>query len=595
MAKLNGGEIIVESLIDRGVPYLFGLCGHGIVGLMDAARDRADKLPMISVHNEQVAGFMADVYYRVTGTPVATFTSCGPGSVNIEMPVATAFHDASAMLAITGNIPTGQFNKMPFQETGEYHQADFPSSIRPYVKRSYQATRADMLPDMMCHAQDLMVSGRPGPVNLDVPFNVFTEEAEFNSPCPDATRIRGAGAQHDDVMQAVEMLTQAERPLILAGYGALASGAGEVIRKLAEALNIPVATTPQGKGLFDDTHPLMLGPTARDGVYAANRAARGCDVLLAFGTRFGDRSTSAWEPGVTHDFAHQKLIHVEIDPSRLGRNYRPDLAICADAGQVARQILLVVTKGAKQQDPAHSKWLSDTQGWKRDWITDIARTAKTDGSPIHPERAMSDINRLVPPNTVVVSDIGSVHGWVVQQFEMRDGRQLVQSGGFATMGIGVCGSLGAQVARPDQPVVAMVGDGGFLMHASVVATAVEYDLPVIWIVWNNGGYVSIRDIQKGFFGADRTCATMFQSAGNGAPVSADFAMLGRAMGADGYTAEKPGDLAAALQAALAGGRPAVIDARINPDAYRRSAGVWNLADVKGARPNYDPSPVTRAT
>lgn len=591
MVESSGGEIIVDSLIERGVPYLFGLCGHGIVGLMDAALDRADEIKMISVHNEQVAGFMADVYYRVTGSPVATFTSCGPGSVNIQMPIATAMHDASALLAITGNVPTSQFNRMPFQEIGEYFQADLPSSMRPYVKRSFQATRPDMLPGIMQHAQNAMVSGRPGPVHLDVPFNVFTEKTETAHAAPSAPQIAAPHADPNDIAVALSLLANAERPLILGGYGALSSGAGESIRALAEALGIPVATTPQGKGLFDDTHPLMLGPTGRDGVYAANRAARGCDVLLAFGTRFGDRATSAWEPGITHDFTKQKLIHVELDPSRLGRNFTPDLSIWADAGQVARQMLEKVQASSFHPKSTAASWLASAQAWKKDWRADIARTAVSDTVPMHPERVMAVLNQIVPANTVVVSDIGSVHGWVVQQFEMRDGRRLFQSGGFATMGFGVCGALGAQVARPDQPVIAVVGDGGFLMHANAVATAVEYDLPVIWLVWNNGGYVSIRDIQKGFFGANRTHATMFQSAATGAPISSDFAMLGRAMGADGYTADTAAQLAEALDSALRSGRPAVIDGRIDANAFRRSAGVWNLADIKGATPNYDPDPV----
>ncbi|WP_224406217.1 thiamine pyrophosphate-binding protein [Afifella sp. IM 167] len=591
MNQENGAEIIVEALIERGVPYLFGLCGHGIVGLMDAAFDRANRIEMVSVHNEQVAGFMADAYYRVTGQPVATFTSCGPGSVNIQMAVATALHDSSAMLAITGNVPTDQFNRMPFQELGQHFQADFVTAMRPYVKRSFQAPRADMLPAIMDQAQDVMVAGRPGPVHLDVPFNVFTETVDVeraDGAAPAATFRPQADSEA--VERALELLASAERPLILAGYGCQVAGAGEAVRALAEKLNIPVATTPQGKGAFDENHPLMLGPTGRDGVYAGNRAARGCDVLLALGTRFGDRSTSAWEPGITHDFSAQKLIHVEIDPDRIGRNYRPDIAMAADVGAALAQLLKAAgEKGIGPLQKAEA-WLKRAQGWRGDWRAAIAETAGCDDEPIHPDRAMAEINRAVPDGALVLSDIGSHHSWMVQQFEVTKGRRLFQSGGFATMGFGVCGALGAQIAAPDKPVVAVVGDGGFLMHASAVATAVEYDLPIVWVVWNNGGYVSIRDIQKGYFGAERTCATMFRSQRSGAPVSSDFAMLGKSMGAEGYRVTRPADLSEAISAALAARRPAVIDVRMEANAVRRTAGGWNLSPLKGAPPNYDPDP-----
>ena len=175
MSERNGAEIIVDHLVSQRVPYLVGVCGHGDVGLMDAAYDRKDQIPMISVHNEQTAGFMADAYYRVTRQPLGTFTSVGPGSISIQVAIANAFMDSSAVFAITGNVPTQQFNRGPFQELGHHYQADFVSAMRPYVKRSYQATRADMLPDMMRHAYSTMLAGRVGPVHLDVPLNVFNE------------------------------------------------------------------------------------------------------------------------------------------------------------------------------------------------------------------------------------------------------------------------------------------------------------------------------------------------------------------------------------------------------------------------------------
>jgi acetolactate synthase I/II/III large subunit len=239
MPDMKGVEIIVDHLIAENVPYLFGLCGHGIVGLMDAARDRSNRIKSVSVHNEQIAGFAADAYFRVSRQPTATFTSCGPGSVNIQMAIANALFDSSAVFAITGNIPTQQFNMGPFQEFVHHHQADYVSAMRPYVKRSYQATRADMLPSMMRHAYTMMLAGRPGPVHLDVPFNVFVETTEASTAQPSAWRggLDFRMAPPSEVVgSALDLLLQAQRPVILAGHGCLMGRAGDELQRLANLL-----------------------------------------------------------------------------------------------------------------------------------------------------------------------------------------------------------------------------------------------------------------------------------------------------------------------------------------------------------------------
>jgi len=595
LAELKGADIIVDHLIAEKVPYLFGLCGHGIVGLMEAARTRSDRIATVTVHNEQIAGFAADAYFRLTRRPGATFTSCGPGSVNIQMAIANAMFDSSAVLAITGNIPTQQFNMGPFQEFGHHHQADFVSAMRPYVKRSYQATRPDMLPSMMRHAFGIMLAGRPGPVHLDVPFNVFLETA----PCSvvDVQSWRAGvdtrpAPSPEALDRALDLLAASERPLILAGHGSLGGCAGEELAALARELQIPVATTPQGKGVLPDDDTLHLGPTGRDGVYPANRAAREADVVLALGTRFGDRGTSSWHPGVTHDFPPARLIHVDCDPAVLGRNYPTALGVVADAALFCR--LLRERARARPLGPSAARpaWLARTQAWKARWTADVrGQAASEDRAPMHPARVVAEIAAAVPDHTVLLSDIGAHHSWCVQQMPMRRNGRFLQSGGGATMGFGVGGAIGAQFAMPDRPVVAVVGDGGMLMHASAIATAVEYELPVVWVVWNNGGYVSIRDLQRGFLGTDAEFLTRFRNARTGDLVSTDFAALARAMGARGVRAQSPADLGAAMAEALRAGGPTVIDAAVSADAARMTAGSWNMPPIAGPMPNYDPDPV----
>lgn len=591
----NGAEVIVDHLIGQKVPHLIGVCGHGDVGLMDAAYDRQDKISTISVHNEQTAGFMADTYYRVTGQPLATFTSVGPGSVSIQVAIANAMFDSSAVFAISGNVPTQQFNRGPFQEFGHHYQADFVSAMRPYVKRSYQATRAEMLPDMMRHAWTTMVSGKVGPVHLDVPLNVFNEktdaQASFGEDWRQSVSYRSA-ADPQSLEAAVELLLGAERPLILAGNGCLTSGIGDDLLALAALTGIPIASTPQAKGVVDETHPMCLGPLGRDGVYPANRAARGCDVLLALGTRFGDRSASSWRDGVTHQIPPQKLIHVDQDPAQLGRNYPPTVGITASAGPVVRQLIERLKARQQALDQAQGRraaWAESWQGWKRRWDADLASTSTRGDVPIHPDRVVHELGRVLPANGIIVSDIGMNHTWIVQQWKVRRGGTLLQSGGLAAMGMGVCGALGAKLAAPERPVVAVVGDGGFMMHNNAVATAVEYGLPVVWLVWNNCGYVSIRDLQKGFYG--REYATRFRIEKTGELHSADYAMMARAMGADGVRVEQPGDIGQALQAALASGRPTVLDVQVEANVSRHTAGVLDFPPLMGAAPNYDPDPV----
>jgi acetolactate synthase-1/2/3 large subunit len=593
----NGAEIIVDHLIGQRTPILVGVCGHADVALMDAAFDRKDRIRTVSVRNEQTAGFIADAYYRVTKQPLATFTSVGPGSVNIQTAIACAMFDSSAIFAITGNIPTQQYNRLPFQELGHHYQADFVSAMRPYVKRSFQATRTDMLPDMMRHAYNAMLSGKVGPVHLDVPLNVFNEKTAqapaFEEGWRDAVSYGGAG-DPAQVERALDLLLAAERPLIVAGNGCLMSEGGpQAVREFAEATRIPVASTPQGKGVIDELHPLALGPTGRDGVYPANRAARGSDLVLALGTRFGDRSASSWREGATHS-VKTKLIHVDIDPGQFGRNYPPTVAITGSAPIVLRQLAEALKKrGAAAARAPESKgrkeWAASFARWKEGWEKAMGEGSGNAQVPIHPDRVLAELTRAVPQDAILLSDIGMHHTWVVQQWKVRGKGALLQSGGFASMGFGVCGALGAKLAAPDRPVVAVVGDGGFMMHANAVATAVEYELPVVWLVWNNCGYVSIRDLQKGFYG--REFATRFRIDRTGELKSADYAMMARAMGAEGVRVERPADVGEQLRAAVASGKPTVLDVQVLADVTRKTAGVLDFPPLLGSAPNYDPDPL----
>ena len=332
---------------------------------------------------------MADAYFRVAHHPVATLTSCGPGSTNLLTALASAMMDSSAMLAITGNVPTSQFNRAPFQETGRHFQAEFPNVMRPYVKKAFQPTRVEMLPVTLRQAFKTMLTGRPGPVGIDVPLNCFAEEAEVEVPEPGLWRkgIRtGGSGTTESAEQALEMLLAAEKPCILAGNGAMISEAGKEIQKLSKLLGIPVATTANGKGIIPEDNPLSLGVIGRNGTYMANESCRSCEVLLAVGAKFDDRQSISWIPGYSFNIPPTQLIHVDIDPEELGRNYPPTLGIQADAKSFMGELCRVADLKIEKTSDSTDSWLNEIRNWREDW-TEFNRAFRVRCNPDPPRKA----------------------------------------------------------------------------------------------------------------------------------------------------------------------------------------------------------------
>src|SRR6202048_1069330 len=416
---LDGGQVIVDYLIREKVPYVFGLCGHGNIGFIDALYERSDEIKTISVHHESVAGFMADVYYRVAGQATATFTSCGPGSTNLPIALANSYLDSVPFLAVTGNVPTSQFNRGAFQELYRHYQADFPSTVRAYCKRVFQPTRGDMVPLAIRQAWKTMVTGRPGPVVLDVPFDIFKEAAAEETPKPEewnANISSRCGADPEGVKKAAGMLLAAERPVILVGQGVKYGGAVDELLRLAEHLRIPVAWSASGTGAIDARHPLALGLVARNGPYQANHAARTSDVLLALGVRFDDRTSSSWLPGYSFTIPPTKLIHVDIDPEEIGRNYPVALGLMADVRTFLRQVLaeLETRPNLDAVAQANKKWLAAIDGSPGQTQALIAPGFIAESTPIHPQRAAHEIDKALPDDAILVSDIGVHHNWLIQ-------------------------------------------------------------------------------------------------------------------------------------------------------------------------------------
>lgn len=589
MTRMKGGELIAEYLVKQKVPFVFGICGHGNVGILDALHAVRDRVKLVSPRHEQCAGHMADAYFRVKHSPVATLTSTGPGSANMVMSLATALSDSSSFLAITANVPTSQANRAPFQELYAHNQADFAQVLRPVVKRSFQPSRVDMLPLALRQAFDTMVTGRPGPVNLDIPYNVFQEEAEVELPAP--SHVHGShrpSASAADVAKALDLLAAAKRPVFFIGQGTTLSEAGPEIGALQSRYGIPVITSPNGMGCVPADDPLTLGFIGRNGAYPANQAGRHADLVLCIGTRFDDRSSSSWHQGYSWNFPSTRLLQVDIDPAELGRNYPPTLGIIADAKTFAAQLLAAIGGRSDITRDNFAAWRDEVGKWKAEWEAFVRPNFGAITTPIRPEYVVGALQDVLPDDVILSLDSGVHHNWFMQFWKPRRAQSMLNSWGYSSMGFGVCGVLGAQLAAPERPCVAVVGDGGFMMAPYVVATAVEYGLPCVWIVWNNFAWGAIRDLQYGLF-EGRELGTAFYK-GNQGPggdrYNPDFAAWARACGADGVTVTRSEDLRGAVETAVKNRRPCVIDVHVDAEVRPPSTGTWELPPIPFKEPAF---------
>ncbi len=593
MPRMKGGDLIADFLIQEGVPYVFGICGHGNVGLLDSLWERQDKIKLISPRHEQTAGHMADAYFRVAHKPVATLTSCGPGSCNLVMATACASADSSAFYAITANVPTSQFNRGPFQESYRNQAAEFPVALRPYVKRTFQPTRVDMLPLALRQSYNLMLTGRPGPVNLDVPFNLFQEKDDVQLLRSDqASGFARPGAAPADVKRALDMILAADRPAFFVSHGVTLAEAGPELTRLAEMLDIPVITSPNGMGTVPMPHRLALGFIGRNGAYPANQVGRHCDLLIAVGARFDDRSSSSWIPGYSWNIPPTRLIHVDIDASEIGRNYPVTLGIVADAKVFFAQLLdEAAARGAASH--RYFKWHEAIEGWKREWEAYVGPNFDLSGTPLRPERVVKEVRRALADDGIISLDSGVHHNWFMQFWEARRPQAMLNSWGFSAMGFGVSGILGAKLAAPERPCIAVIGDGGFTMTPHVLATAAEYNIPAVWLVWNNFAWAAIRDIQLGMFNGHEI-GTGFYAGASREPYNPDFALMAKSYGVEGIAVKHSDQLGDALRHALALGKPCLLDVRVDDKVKPPGTGTWQLPPTPYKEPVFG-KPYPRST
>jgi acetolactate synthase-1/2/3 large subunit len=573
---MNGAQFVAQALAQEGTQYVFGLCGHTNLELLDALAYETD-IEFVSVRHEQVAAHAADGYARVTGRPGILLLHVGPGMTNAITGVATAALDSIPLVVIAGDIQNYFDGYGPHQEV-KYHADGAQWEIyRPFVKRAWRLHSACQFPDVLCRAFNEATSGRPGPVLIDVPMNLFS--AEVDGELPVLARRRPAEARPIadavSVQKAIGLLADAARPVLYAGGGVIASGAGEILTRLAERLAIPVATSLMGKGSIPEDHPLALGMTGLFGTPAANKATLEADVILAVGTRFAEMDSSSWRPGYTFNIPPTKLIHLDIDPAEIGRIYPVEVPLLGDARATLEA--LVAEARASTRNHAESPWWRGLDAVRQEWLQRISGPQQSSEKPIRPERILGELRRALPQDGIVVTDVGWNKNGVGQQFPIYLPRTHLTPSGMATMGFGPAAALGAKLARPDCAVVALVGDGAFSSVSSAVCSAVENNVPIVWVVMNNYSYGVITGMQRALL--KRTTGTEFIRKDTEELYNPDFAALALAYGAGAERVDDPEDLGAALRRAFDSNRPYVLDVIMNRQVGVPMTGLWDVNEI----------------
>ncbi len=579
VTRMTGAQIVAEYLVRAGVPYATGIPGHGSWTLVDAIARREPEIRLVPVMHEQSAAHLADGYFRACGKPLVAFTSIGPGAANTTVGVATAYVDSSAFLLVIGSVHTYMQGRSVLQEVDRTHDANFARVLEPLVKRWWQPSRVEMVPSVMHRAFNEMLSGRPGPVLLDFPMDVQADEAVVALPEIERRGGKRTRPRPDaqETERAAKLLAHAARPVIVAGGGVIGADAAADLVAVAEHLGAPVVTTWMGKGAIPEDHPLngwSVGDTAST---SGNKLAASADVLLAVGCRFTDWSASSYRKGVSFAIPPSKLVQIDVDPREIGKNYPVEAALVGDAQAALRDLL----DALRQATPSRARSYRDTpyfayvQRLKAEWEGIQAARRDSPARPITQTRALHELRQALDRRTIVTSGAGVVQAAVRQDFPVYEPRTHLTSGGYSTMGFTVPAAIGAKLARPDRTVVGIAGDGDFLQTMQELATAAMLDLPVLFVVLNNSGWISIKGGQLANFG--RTALVDFCRR-DGSVYSPAYADIARDFGIPGEKVEDPATIGPAVRRALATGGPALLEitvAREYPEAGATKAGWWD--------------------
>lgn len=571
---MTGAMFMARCLQQEGVTKVFGQCGHTNYALIDACHKLG--IEYVSFRHEQQAAHAADAYFRVTHRLAVLNVHLSPGLTNALTGVASAAGDGTPMVVITGNTPSYHHAREPHQGMRLHADASQGDIYRPICKRVWRIDDAKFLVDVMPRALNVAQTGRSGAVLLDVPMDVFSQHIDAPTQEMSSRRptYRRPAAAPDGIADAVQLLQSAKAPAIFAGNGAVLSEASAELRLLAESMGMPVATTLMAKGIFPEDHPLACGMSGIWGTRVANETLRNADVIVAIGTAFGEADCSSWKPEHTFAIPPTRLIQIDIDPQEIGKIYPVEVGIVGDAKTSLRQ--LVDAMRGFTPDANEVQRRVEALGRKRtSWSAEIAATKRDNGTPIHPARLLDEIAKAAPRDAIYVTDVGWNKNGAGQQLYSYLPQTFITSGAMATMGFAPAAAIGAKIGAPDKTVICLVGDGGFLSVCGSLTTAVELGVPVVWVIFNNYCFSTIRTVGTTYF--NNAYGTEFRTP-DGEPYNPDFPLLARAFGVDSARVESPDDLPSALKTAFTANQPYLLEVVTRGDVPMPRTGYWDIAD-----------------
>jgi acetolactate synthase-1/2/3 large subunit len=565
---------LVRYLERRGVTHVFGLCGHTNIAVLAAMSD--SKLTFVNTRHEQVAAHIADGYARAGKQTAVVLSHLGPGLTNASTGVANAALDSIPMVVIAGDVPSHYYGKHPHQEVNLHADAAQSEIYRPFVKRVWRVERADLFPEILEKAFQLAESGRPGPVLVSVPMDIFSIEVDtalFERLERHTKALLKPSIDDATAEKIVRAMAAAARPVVYAGGGVLLADAADELRTLVERLQLPVAHSLMGKGALPDDHALTLGMTGFWGTKFVNEQCRNADWILGIGTRFAEADCSSWEDEYTFRMPPSRLIHIDIDPSEIGRNYPAEIGVVTDL----KQALAVMNRVAARLYPKgveRTGRVDEIAAYRREFQAANVVHERNDAFPMRPERILATVREVLPRDAIITTDVGWNKNGVGQQFPIYTPGSILTPGGYATMGFGAPAAIGAKLACPDRVVCALVGDGGFGQNPAMLATAAEMEVPVVWVVMNNNAYGTIAGLEMAHYGTAFGC--VFRRKGE--PYHVDFAAIAKAYGIDGTQVKSAAEFGPALKRAVESGKPWVIDVAMQNEPVP-TAGHWNINDI----------------
>lgn len=537
--KLSGSDIIVECLLEQGADTIFGYPGGAVLNIYDSLYKYSDKIKHVITCHEQGACHAADGYARSTGKTGIVLATSGPGATNLVTGIATAYMDSIPLVAITGNVSCGLLGLDSFQEV------DITGITMPITKHNFIVKSVDELADTIRLAFQIAMSGRKGPVLVDVPKDITQAFTEY-TPAPAQKPFEAAPLSEDEISAAAELIANAKKPYIYAGGGVIASEASAELKTLAELTDAPVSCSLMGQGAYDETDRRYIGMLGMHGTVKAAYALNNCDLFIGIGTRFSDRVT-----GDTSVFGKQaKIIHIDIDPAEFNKNIDVDVTVSGDVKAVLSAL------NAKIAQQSHPEWCEEVLGG--DFGEPVQEGTKE--LPVTPEAVIEELDRLTSGEAIITTEVGQTQMWAAQYYKCRNPRSFISSGGLGTMGYGLGAALGAKTGNPDKTVVNMAGDGSFAMNLNELISAAAHGINIIEIVMNNNVLGMVRQWQRLFYSKHFSETTLDAR-------HIDYVKLGEAFGVKTFVIEKTEDITPVLTEALCISKsaPVMIEVRIDRD------------------------------